>query len=190
MTHQGNGYGIAEIFRQPIQDLQGVLDEAGEYQVPDHHPVCCGHVAGRIPWAEESDLVRHQADRVAGDFRVVRVSHAPASQSRIREFEVRQENVNQLRLFPKLFQARVARSIPYEWDIEVRFSDFVADEPDVWPPMVRRDEIEVVDAFLAELDDPVKQLVLRDQVALMPMGDLEVLAEKASARTAREEDRA
>ena len=147
LAHDGNRQLGAEIVVKPFQYLKGILHEAGQDEMADHHTARGGDFARFVKRAQKTYSVNKITDGVPRDGRIIGRTDAALRQVWIGEFEVGQENVDDFTLFAEHFDAGVARTVPDERNVWMVFSNGFAKFLDMRPPMFRRHEIEIMDVF-------------------------------------------
>ena len=147
LAHDGNRQFRAEVVIKPFQNLKGVLYKSRQDEMADHDAARSRDFSRFVKWPQKTNGVNKIADGVPRDCRIVRRMDATLGQIRIGEFEIRQKDVDELRLLFQHFHAGVARTVPDERQIGMVFANGFAELLDVRPPMLRRHEIEIVDAF-------------------------------------------
>ena len=113
----------------------------------DHDAARRGDFACFIKRTQKTNGVNKIANGIPRDGWIVRRVDASLRQIRIGEFEIRQEDVDDFRLFAEHFDARISRAVPNERKLWGVLTDGFAQLLDVRPPMFRRHKIQIVDAF-------------------------------------------
>ena len=108
LAHDGNRQFWAEIVVKPFQNLERVLDKAWQDEMTDHDAARRGDFACFIKRTQKTNGVNKIADSIPRDGWIIRRMDATLGQIWIGEFEIRQEDVDELRLFLQHLDAGVA----------------------------------------------------------------------------------
>ena len=174
MAHQAEEYvAWLEGIGHPVDDAAAVVSLLRENQVADQNAA----LQQTVPiHPKRAGLPEHLQDRSSGGFGVVRCGGVTRGKRRVRIFQIGQVDLHQPLQHPQRFDGFIARTVPHYGDAKLQTVERLRDGAGI---VARCDEVDVVHALIAQLQENVPQPLDGDLPAELIAAERVVLAEHA-----------